>query len=327
MIHCFNWHLIHEFKPRRFLNLFFIFFLLYFEIMTANLSQGLTVDGVLATVNNEVITLSDYQRFVKETGNTEKKDVVEGALLKRLIDERVILQEAIRRGIEVSDLEVDKKIEDFMNQNNLFKEDLEKALAEEGMSIHTYRRLIKEKIMSLKLIRADIDSRIVIEDKEIEDFYNANKKDSLIPEKVEVDTIFIRLSEGAPVTEITDLKRKVLKIIARLKDGESFDRLIDQYSDGYLKSKEDSLGEFKRGELIIPLENKAFSMRKDEISNPIWVREGVYILKLINKTDERLETVEEVREDIYKHLYKQKRERLLMEWLSTLWGRASITIK
>lgn len=295
--------------------------------MTANLSYGLTVDRVLATVNNEVITFSDYQRFVKETGDTEKKDVVEGALLKRLIDERVILQEAIRRGIEVSDLEVDKKIEDFMNQNNLFKEDLEKALAEEGMSIHTYRRLIKEKIMSLKLIRADIDSRIVIEDKEIEDFYNANKKDSLIPEKVEVDTIFISLSEGAPVTEITDLKRKVLKIIARLKDGESFDRLIDQYSDGYLKSKEDSLGEFKRGELIMPLENKAFSMRKDEISTPIWVREGVYILKLINKTDERLETVEEVREDIYKHLYKQKRERLLMEWLSTLWGRASITIK
>lgn len=327
MIHCFNWHLIHEFRPRRFLNLFFIFFLLYFEITTANLSHGLTVDGVLATVNNEVITLSDYQRFVKEIGGTEKEDVVEGALLKRLIDERVILQEAIRRGIEASDLEVDKKIEDFRNQNNLSKEDLEKALVEEGMSIHTYRRLIKEKIMSLKLIRADIDSRIVIEDKEIEDFHNANKKDSLIPEKVEVDTIFIRLSEGAPVTEITDQKRKVLKIIARLKDGESFERLINQYSDGPLKSKEGSLGEFKRGELIAPIENKAFSMRKGEISNPVWVKEGVYILKLINKTDDSFKTVEEIREEIYKHLYKQKREKLLMEWLSTLWGRASITIK
>ncbi len=306
----------------------FIFLFLYLEIVSADPSYGITADRVLATVNNEAITLSDYQRFIVNIGNnTGDKNAVDETVLKRLIEEKVILHEAIKRGIEVSDMEVAEKIEEFKNENTLSDEDFEKTLKEEGMDIHSYRKVIKDTIMSSKLINVDVDSKVVITDKEIENFYNANRKNYLSsPEKVEVKAIFLKLNKDASLTEITDLKRKALKIVARLKDGYGFDSLVEEYSDEPMRSQEGRLGEFVRGSLIPPLDDKAFSMKKGEISEPIWVSEGVYILQLVNKIPESFKPIEEVREDIFKHLYEQKRERLFNEWMKTLWERASITI-
>lgn len=302
---------------------------LYSGIIAAGTSYGLTVDRVIATVNNEAITFSDYQRFVKGMNVKEDSDKVDEALLKGLIEVKVILQEAIRKGIEVSDVEINGVIEEFKKQNNLSsQEDLEKLLAKEGISIPDFRRLIKEKVTGLKLINIEVDPKIVVTDKEVEDFYNTHKKDYLnSPEKVEVKAIFLRLRKDASATEITDLKRAVLKITGLLKGGGNFERLVEEYADEPLRSQKGRLGEFVRGSLMSPLENKAFSMKNGEISEPIWVKEGVYILQLVNKTDESLRPFEEVKEKIYKDLYNQRREKLFVEWKNALWERASITIK
>lgn len=302
---------------------------LYSGIIAAGTSYGLTVDRVIATVNNEAITFSDYQRFVKGMNVKEDSDKVDEELLKGLIEVKVILQEAIRKGIEVSDVEINGVIEEFKKQNNLLsEEDLEKLLAKEGISIPDFRMLIKEKVMGLKLINMEVDPKIVITDKEVEDFYNAHKKDYLnSPEKVESKAIFLRLRKNASATEITDLKRAALKITALLKSGDSFERLVEEYADEPLRSQKGRLGEFIRGTLIPPLENKAFSMKNGEISEPIWVKEGVYILQLINKTGKSFGPLEEVKEEIYKNFYNQKREKLFIEWKGALWEKASITIK
>ncbi|MBI5189036.1 MAG: peptidylprolyl isomerase [Nitrospirae bacterium] len=304
-----------------------MFLLLYSEIMAINPSYGLTVNRVLATVNNEVITLSDYQRFVTGMGNIENKDVVDEVLLKRLVEERVILIEARKRGVKAGDEEVNNMIAEFQRQNNLSQEEFGKVLSGEGMNMQDYRRLIKDKIITMKLIDSNVDSKVVVTNQDIEDFYNVNKYNFLIsPEKVKVKAIFLKLSEDASVTEITDLKRKTLKIKALLKDGNSFDSLVARYSDEPLKGQDGMLGEFARGEMVLPLGNNAFSMKKGEISEPIWVREGVYILNLINKTEEVFDLLDNVREEIRMYLYAQKREKLFNEWMKTLWEKTSIKI-
>lgn len=324
----FSRFLIHEMLLQSTGNLLSVFCILYSVIAFVNPSYGLTVDRVLATVNNEVITLSDYQRFVTGMGNIENKDVVDEVLLRRLVEERVILLEARKRGVKAGDEEVNNMIAEFQRQNNLSQEEFGKVLSKEGMNMQDYRRLIKDKIITMKLIDSDVDSKVVVTNQDIEDFYNINKYNFLIsPEKVKVKAIFLKVSEDASVTEITDLKRKTLKINALLKDGNNFDSLVTRYSDEPLKGQEGMLGEFVRGEMVPPLGNKAFSMKKGEISEPIWVREGVYILNLIDKTEEVFELLENVREEIRMYLYTQKREKLFNEWMKTLWKKTSITIK
>ncbi len=299
-----------------------------FLLVTAAVpSDGMTVDRVVATIDKEAVTLSDYLLFAKSLGMPANKDVVDETVLKKLIEEKVILNEARKRGVETSDAEADRMIEELRKESGLSREDFEKEIVGEGMSFQRYRNLMKDKMTALKLVEADVDSKVVVRDREIENVYNADKQAFVTsPATVDVKAIFLRLGEGATATEITDLKRKALRIAARLKDGENFGALVNRYSDEPLKGKGGKLGEFKKGTLIPQLDEQAFSMKVGEISDPIWVREGVYILKLEDRTAERFRSLAEVREEIRKRLYSQHRESLLSEWVKVLWEKASITM-
>ena len=291
-------------------------------------SHGTMPDRVVATVNNEAITLTDYKLFVKYIGLQDEGEGVNEGLLKKLIEEKIILYEAKSRGIEVSDGEVDAMMEKMRMESALSRDEMEKELEGEGMGVQGFKRLIKEKLMALKLVESDVDSRVRVNEEEIEEFYHANKNDYLgSPGKVEVRAIFLKLNEGATAGEITDLKRKALKIIEELREGVSFEHLVVQYNDEYLKNDGGRLGEFERGALIPQLDKKVFSMDVGETSEPIWLTEGVYILKVVKKTNDIYKPRGEVREEIRAYLSEEKREALLHAWIKTLWERASIKIQ
>jgi len=313
-------------NPIRMINLPFISCIIFVLLITVSASYGFTLDKVLAVVDNDAITLSDYLLFAKSMGSGAHADVDE-VLLKKLIEEKVMMHEATRRGIEVTDAETDIMIEEVRKESGVSHDDLEGELLKEGMNLKSYKKAIKERLVALKLIDAEVDSKVLVTEKEIEEFYSENWKDYVArPAQAEVKAIFLHLSEGATVTEITDLKRKALRIADRLRNSEDFDSLAEQYNDENLKNRQGKLGEFKRGALIAPLDAKAFSMRNGEISGPLWVKEGVYIVKLVNRTDDGLRPLGEVRGEIHKHLFTQMREKILNEWIRSLWEKAFITI-
>jgi parvulin-like peptidyl-prolyl isomerase len=146
------------------------------------------------------------------------------------------------------------------------------------------------------------------------------------PETVEVKAIFLRLREGASVTELTDLKLKSLRIASLLQEGEYFDRLLYEYSDEPLKSNEGVLGQFRRGALVPRLDSVAFALREGETSSPVWVSEGAYILQLVRRNSEQYKTLSEVKEEIRHRLHAQKREKIFNEWRKTLWEKTFVTI-
>ena len=291
-------------------------------------SHGTMPDRVVATVNNEAITLTDYKLFVKYIGLQDEGEGVDEGLLRKLIEEKIILCEAKSRGIEVSDGEVNAMMERMRTENALSMDEMEKELEREGMGVQGLKRLIKEKLMALRLVESDVDSRVRVNEEEIEEFYHENRSDYLeSPGKVEIRAIFLKLDEGATAGEITDVKRKALKIIEELREGVSFEHLVVQYNDEYLKNDGGRLGEFERGALIPQLDKKVFSMNVGETSEPIWLTEGVYILKVVKKTNDIYKPRGEVREEIRAYLSEEKREALLHAWIKTLWERASITIQ
>ncbi|MEW6570783.1 MAG: peptidyl-prolyl cis-trans isomerase [Nitrospirota bacterium] len=299
-----------------------------FFLITAS-SYGMTVDRILATVNNDAITLADYNRYVRDvTGTAGNGNDVDETFLKGLIEEKIILHEARRKGIEVSSGEVDNEMRLFVEESGMTQEDLKDLLEEEGMSFEDYRRRTEDKIKVLKLIGMSVDSKIIVKDKEVETFYEKNKENYIdIPETVSVRGMFLKLGSGASLTEITELKRKALKISSLLKDGGNFEMLIGEYSDEPLKRQGGILGEFAKGELVPALDEKAFSIKKGEISGPLWVNDGVYFIQVVSRKDKSYKPFKEVKDQIYGYLYSQKREKVFEEWVKTLWERASVKIK
>jgi peptidyl-prolyl cis-trans isomerase SurA len=298
-------------------------------LITAPPSFGLTVDKVLATVEDEVITLSDYQHFLKVIGDLKNTDVVNETLLNRLIVDKIILHTAVHRGIEVTDMEVKREIEAFKEANALSQKDLEEVLSKEGMTMESYKKRMADKLRSMKLFDVEVESKVIVTDKEIEDYYSDHKKNYLLsPEKVEIKAILLKLNKEASITEITVLKREALRIATQLQEGGSFESFINYLNIDKKGSVglEGSSGEFERGSLTPALDKKAFSMKKGETSDPIWVKDGVYILKVMNKTDESFKPIKDVRDEIYRHIYEQKKEKIFNEWVRTLWETTSVKI-
>lgn len=183
-----------------------------FFLLSTDFSYGLTVDRVLATVGSEVITFGDYRQFVKGISDADNGDTVDQKLLRKFIEEKIIRQEAKRKGIEASDAEVEKAIEEFKAQNGMSQQDMEQSLNNEGLNMDSYKKLMRDQIISSRLISDEVDAKIFVTDEEIKAYYDANKKDFVSsPEKVEIKAIFIPLREEASVTEITDLKLRSLK--------------------------------------------------------------------------------------------------------------------
>lgn len=286
------------------------------------------VGRVLAIVNNEAVTLSDYKRYILKTDTSASAETIDDNLLKKLIDERIILIEAKKNGVVATETEISQIIKGFKQTNKLSDEELKKGLAEAGLTVTDYEALLRENLIYQKFIDRELNSKIIVSDKEIADYYKNNSKQFIdSPERMLVKAIFIRFSANTTLTEVTDLKIKSLKIISEIKKGELFEKMVDLYSDEPLKSCEGLLGEFEKGALIAELDQTLSSLKEGEVSAPVWIKEGVYILKMINKTKETYKPLDQAREQIHTTLYQQKREIKFNEWLKLLWEKSTVTIK
>jgi parvulin-like peptidyl-prolyl isomerase len=298
-----------------------------FLIIAIHSAYAVTVDRILATVCDEIITYTEYRKFVRGMEDIENKEAVDEKILKSLIDEKIILCEAQKTGIEANDKEIEQAVGEFKERHKLTPEEFKGMLLAEGLKEDGFRKTLKEKIMVSKLIGMEVESKIIVTEEEKNDYYNVKRRDYInIPEKIEIKAVFVRLKEGASITEITDLKRKTLKIVSLLRRGEDFDQIVDEYSDEPLKGQGGVLGTFVRGILIPQLDNKAFSMKEGEISDPVWVNEGAYILKVIKRNDESLQPFEAAKEDVTRRIFGQKREKMMNEWIKKLWEKYSVKV-
>lgn len=289
--------------------------------------RGETVDRILATIDDQVITLADYKLFSRGLGDRLIGEGVDEKALRQLMEEKLIAREAQRRGLEAPAVEVEKMIEDFKAQNNLTDDAFETYLKDDGIDLEKFRALVRERILISQILGSDVDAKVLVTDKEVEEFYLSHQREFLDnPEYVDLKAIFFLIREGSSVTEITDMKRRALRIVSLLREGGNFEVLVDEYSDEPLKSDRGVLGKFARGALIAPLDKKAFSMKTGEISDPVWVGDGVFILQLVSRTQETYQPLEQVRKTIYENLFRQKREQVFNEWIKALWEKSSAKI-
>jgi peptidyl-prolyl cis-trans isomerase SurA len=296
--------------------------------LLANYSFSKTVDSILATVNEEIITLSDYKDYVSRRDPGRSLEEVDETFLKALIEEKIILQEALGKNIDVAEAEVDDSIENIQKENNLNSEEFKKLLDDEGVSLSEYRQRLRENIVTLKIVDQEVNAKVIIPDQVIADYYQRNLKLFIEnPEKKRVKAIFLSVDDSPSVTEVTDLKIKSLKIYEQIKGGEPFDKMVGIYSDEPLKSRNGLLGEFERGGLISSLEQRIEALDEGRISEPVWTMEGVYILKVDKIFQGEHVSFEEVKDSIYNKLLNEKREEKFNDWMKSLWEKSSIDIK
>ncbi|MDA8083919.1 MAG: peptidylprolyl isomerase [Nitrospiraceae bacterium] len=283
---------------------------------------------VLAVVNGDEVTRGDYKKFLMKVDPSLEARTVDSALLHRLIEERLIIQEARKRGITVSDAEVEQSIRDFISTRKISYREFEKTITDKGMTVEEYKKWLKENIIVLsKMIYSEIDSTIRITDKEVADYYSRNRGLFVAtPEELTVGAVIMAMSENPSAEEITDMKMKSLRIVADLRKGASFEKMVSEYSDDKSREHGGIIGVFKPGQLVPDLEKALSTLRPGEYSNPVWTRQGVYILRLVRRVPAAYLPARTVQDAIRRTLTNEKKGSAYKQWVRSLWEKAAINI-
>ncbi|MCK5426297.1 MAG: SurA N-terminal domain-containing protein, partial [Thermodesulfovibrionia bacterium] len=148
---------------------------------------NILLDRVVATVNNDVITWSELRKSIaleneallsglSHSEKEQKIKEIEKPFLNNLIDVKLQLQEAVRLGLAASPAETNEAINDIKKKFNLTDESLREYLKADGLTLKEYRSRLREQILLSKVIRYEIMDTILVTDKNIDEFYKANKE-------------------------------------------------------------------------------------------------------------------------------------------------------
>jgi parvulin-like peptidyl-prolyl isomerase len=153
-----------------------------------------------------------------------------------------------------------------------------------------------------------------------------------VPERVHVAHILISTLD--PVTQNPlplDQKMEKQKLARSLKDraekGEDFAKLVKQYSDD--PGSKDKGGEYtfaKDHEMVPEFEAAAFSLKVNQISDPVETKYGFHVIKLIEKLPPKTEQFAEVSPRIRDYLIGQQADKSLPAYLAKLKTDANVKI-
>lgn len=288
-------------------------------LMASFAAQAEIVEKIVAIVNSEVILESDLRSLQK---NMNKPGMIDDGLLldksvaslkgdrkaqlQYLINERLVSSEIKRLNLSVTSDRVDQDLKDKAKANNISEAELLNAIKAQGVTETEYRAFLKERIEKQSLMDTEIVSKLRISDDDALNEYlkqNPSSKSSI--NEFSVAHIFFNPKKGGSQAAYD----RAQVVLTKLRSGESFESLAEQFSEDPNFTSGGNLGSFKAGEFLPEIENSIQSLSPGSTTPIVKSRMGYHIVKLISKkvtTDPRFDREKErlkakLLEDSFKH--------------------------
>lgn len=322
--------------------LFSVLLLTLFVTLPSVFAADTVVEEIVARVNNQIITRTEYFRSKEELRkeamqqdpvNAEKliadkdKDV-----LRDLIDQQLLIEKGKDLGI-TAETELVKKLDDMRKQMNLeTMDDLEKAAESQGVSYEDFKQNLRNQIITQQVIGKEVGSRLNISKDDEKAFYDEHKEEFAQPEEIRLSEILISTEKkpNDPRDEsqiLSDAQAMADGVLKQLKEGAKFEDVAKKESQGPGAADGGDLGLFKRGVLAKELEDKTFAMKAGEVSDIIRTKQGFIILKVTQHQEAGIPPLSQVEGRVTDMVYMKKVQPALREYLTKLREDAFIEIK
>jgi len=291
------------------------------------------IEAVVAVVNDDVITLSDYRnqrdalyQALKAQSQGEnfsaQFEQAKKGILDTMITDVLLLQEARKQGINVE--EQLKMSLDRIKEENELKNDAEliRAVEQQGTSFEVFRKNMEENLMKQGVIFTEIRRSIVIDDSDYVDYYKKHPEEFIEPAEYKIRAIYIS-GESRSEDEVGSRKKEVDE---KLEAGEDMAEIAGQLSEGPGKENQGDLGTFKSGELAPELEAAVKDLKTGELTTWLETKDWWFRLKLEEKKGSRLKSFEESRQQIEMKLYQGLEQEKMKEYLDKIKARSYIKI-
>jgi len=325
---------------KRILSLIFLLSLLTHG--TAVLAE--VIDRCVAVVNNDVITQSEvneagkplFQRVAEQAPSGELGPALQEArkrVLEKLIDKKLLLQEAKRYNMSVSDEEVDKALGRILAQNHTSKELFKKELAKMGMTEAQYLEDLHDQILSSKLVNVAVRSKVIIPEEKIIDYYDMHYTERVGDGGFYILQIGCSWDSSLDGNELKQARKKALKKAERVRSlalaGQDFKKLAHEYSD--LPSAVDGgdIGVFKENEMAPAMRKAIIGLKPGEVSTIVETPSGYQVFKLLSSQEGQIVTkvpYESVKDEIREILYRQEMQKLYKNWLEELRSQSYVRV-
>ena len=298
-----------------------------------NAISAVLLDRIVATVNDEVITWSELVNVIKVEGKSFLDDVsdeeekkrlkeLERPFLNNLIEKKLQVQEARKKGLGVSSSEIDDAIEEIRNKYDLSEETFLNSLEAEQMTMEDYRTRLATQIIVQKVVNFEVRIKIVISDKEIEEYYKTNKAKLIGKEQFKIRQIFLAVPDDGQKASV---EAKADDLYRRITEGEDFSMLASEFSEDPSREFGGDLGYISRGSALQEVEDMASSLNIGDYSKPFWSSAGLHIIKLEDRTEGG--TLQRNKENIKERLVQKAFESRYHEWMAGLREKAHIEIR
>lgn len=238
---------------------------------------------IAAVVNDDVISVYDLNARLTLVVMTsqlpdrpEVRQRIAPQVLRRLIDERIQIQEARRLDIQVTEADLERAMGQIARQNNLPANGLDDFLLRQGIDRNALISQIEPEIAWAKVVGRRLRPRISIGDEEIEEALGRMRASEGQPE-YRIAEIFLRVDNPTNESEVQQLADRLL---SQLRDGASFAALARSFSQDASAANGGDIGWVRRNELPTDLQPPLANLRPGEVAGPIRTLGGFYILFL-----------------------------------------------
>jgi peptidyl-prolyl cis-trans isomerase SurA len=300
-------------------------------------AQALMIDRIIARVNDDVITLSQLQEEglplferLRETYSGRELELqvrqAEREFLEQLILKRLQLQYANQIGLTASESDINAALKDVLARNNLTQEQLVELLTKETLTLQDYKDRLREQIILARLMNQAVRSRVSLDAREIEAYYQAHTTEFNQPDEVKVRHIFFRLDPTVPQPQRAAIHEHAQHVLEEARNGSDFTSLAQRYSEDATAQIGGDLGIIRRGQALPEFEEVIFTLQEGEISEVIRTPNGLHIVKVEAAAKGSSRPLAEVKTEIERRLMQTKMEKRFQEWANELRDRAFIEI-
>lgn len=305
-------------------------------------SHAEIIDRVVAVVNDDIITLSEintegravFNSIMQRSSPSEREQLLQKArqnIIESLIEQKLIEQQARKRGLTISDQEAQIALQRILAENQLSMEQFQRELDENGTSLEQHMAKLKSQLLASKMIAMDVRSKIIIHENALRQYYDEHYTARLKDGEYYILQIGCSLDQGdTPLSQTKqDALTRIKKIHALALAGNDFRTLAREYSELPSATDGGDIGIFQQDEMARYMLEAVAGLKPGEISEIVETGNGYQFYKLLaNQQDNSVHTADfdSVKREIHDILYQQEVKSAYAEWMQRLRDQSFINI-
>ena len=274
------------------------------------------INRIVATVDGDPLTVFEMKQFLAAQIRAPETPLPDSEeILEALVTQRLIVKEFESLGLKIQDEDIDRYIDTIRQRNRLTQEQLEQALAQQGVPMDRYREQVRDELRRAQLINREIRGKVNVTPEEVERYYQANLDDYAKAETITLSHIVLQLPPDASPEQVEAVRQRAEAIHAELEKGADFATLAREHSEDAAAESGGALGTFKPGEMLEAIEKASQKLEPGGYSEPVRSDVGFHIVRLDERSGASHAPLADQAEEIKQKLYAAALEERYNRWL------------